>query len=490
VRTVIYRGPPFIARMACPFCGTPYEGPYCPSCGRDLAGTIVAVPVYPPCVCGRCGGTYAGPACPYCGAPFGTAPSSGAPAVGSVFWSLAMAVYFVLLAACLIAFFFAAALIVQGAVDSGWGFVELYVLLPYPVGDAYDVGTTAFLAYFALVAAGILGAYLWLGVRDTRAAARAFSRPLTDFRARFESRSAWIATGQVFLAALFFQFAFVLILALGGYDPQAPEYPGPIPDWYQYYALANASVYEEFVARWLLIGVPLVFAAALLRVARGPASVGTTPLWRHLFGGTLTRESPRSLLLAAAVLVPLSAVVFGLAHVPSWGLWKFFPTAVAGLGMGYLFVRHGFLAGVMFHFATDYLGALSLFAGDNLGAQVALGVLILALVLLGSFFFFAYGVYFVRLFRHFAGTLPPEPTPAATASAPAPAPAVAAAPTARTAPAEAASPVTAEPAPAAAPVVPAYGTSPVSFTCARCGGQEARYEAGTFTCLRCGHASP
>ena len=477
MRTVKYRRLLFAARMVCPFCGAPYEGPFCPACGRDAVGNVVAVPVFPASVCARCGAAYAGPACPYCGTPFGTSPAvSGLHAAGSVFWTMGMGAYFLLLAACLVAFAYAAVLIVQGALASGPRYISLYVLAPFPVGETFDVGAETFVAYFALIAAGIVAAYVWFGIRDGRATARVLARPLTDFRARFESRSAWIATGQVFLAALFFQFAFIIVLAAGGYEPSVPDVDPTIPDWYMYYALANASVYEEFVARWLLIGVPLVVAAIAIRTLRGPGSVGAIALWRHLFGGTLTRESPRPLLLAAAVIVPLSAVVFGLAHVPSWGWWKFFPTAVAGLGMGYLFVRHGVLAGVMFHFATDYLGAISLFTTDSLGGQLLLGVFLLALVGLGGFFFLAYAPYFVRLHRHFAGTLPPEPTPAAAAGgAPAPAPAP---------PATVSGPADPTPPP------PAYGSGWVEFTCPRCGGREARYDGGRFTCLRCGHAAP
>ena len=483
--------------MVCPFCGSPYEGPFCPACGRDAAGSVVSAPMFPPSVCARCGAAYAGPACPYCGTPFGASPAiSGLRAAGSVFWTLGMGAYLLLLVACMAAFAYAAVLVVQGALAGGPRYIDLYVLVPFPLGETFDVGAETFVAYFALIAAAIVASYAWYGIRDGRATARAFTRPLADFRARFESRSAWIATGQVFLATLFFQFAFVLVLAAGGYEPSVPEYPTTIPDWYMYYALANASVYEEFVARWLLIGVPLLVGAAVLRVLRGPASVGATPLWRHLFGGTLTRDSPRPLLLAAAILVPLSAVVFGLAHVPSWGWWKFFPTVVAGLGMGYLFVRHGILAGVLFHFATDYLGALSLFVGDDLAGQIVLGIFILALFFLGAFFFAWYFVYAAGLANHFTvrwGLRQPMPVPAkpdlawgdqvvmkqATRAVwpayplwkmfrpPPPPPGYRAPPP---------SPPDASPGPNArtSPSTPSGGSSWILFTCARCGGQIGR----------------
>jgi hypothetical protein len=395
---------------------------------------------------------------------------------------MGMAAYLVLLAANLVAFVYAAVLIVEGALAAGPRYIDLYVLVPYDpfaVGETYDVTAGVFVAYFALVAAGIVGAYAWYGFRDARATATAFTRPLADFRARLEARSAWVATGQVFLAVLFFQFALIFLLGVAGFEPELPGAGRPVPDWYQYYALANASVYEEVVARWILIGVPLAFVALAMR--HQASAAGAPAWWRHLLGGTLTRASPTATLLAAAVLIPASSVIFGLAHVPAWGWWKFFPAMVAGLGMGYLFVRHGILAAVMFHFATDYLGALALFSGDNFGAQVLLGVFILVLVGFGAFFFIGYLWYAARLQRHFAGTRPPDAGPEAPISL-----VVAGSPPGGSPASGSGGPGVAAPSPADA----AYGYGWIAFVCPRCGHREARYEGGRFTCLRCGHASP
>src|SRR3990170_1239636 len=217
---------------------------------------------------------------------------------------------------------------------------------------------------------------------------------LVALGARLGSRSAFLATGQVFLALFFFQGLYLFVLWLSGFEPAVPSFPGSAPPWYEYFALTNASVYEEIVTRWLYIGLPLFFGAVFLSFASRSeadrASLGRSPrvsVWRHLVGGTITRDSPQALIVLAAILLVGSSAVFGLAHVPSWGWWKFLPTFVAGLGLGYLFLRHGLLAAVLLHFATDYLAALALLAESDLGAQVLIGLLILVIIGLGILFF-------------------------------------------------------------------------------------------------------
>jgi hypothetical protein len=279
-------------------------------------------------------------------------------------------------------------------------------------------------------------------------------------------------------------------------EPQGSS--GLYPFWYEYYALANASVYEEVVTRFLLIGVPLAFAAAVLGARRTTPGRSPTPAWRHLLGGTLDRDSPPVLVGLAVGLVGLSSVVFGLAHVPAWGWWKFPPTMVAGLGMGYLFVRRGLLAAILFHFATDYMAALLLLTanpGDpTMGAaQIVLALFIFLLVGLGVFFFVWYLRYAGELWRHLvvswgfrtpasaAGVGPP--VAAWTAPARPPAGPFAPPPMAR-------HDVAGSPPPfGAAAGIPAFGPAWIRYACPRCGWQEARYDANVFTCLRCGHAS-
>jgi len=497
--------------MQCRVCGTAFLGRFCLACGWDSTNamslppgsappaqesqTLVSPPPPPGFVayrCMNCGFRYIGWYCPECGARLGTASSvAGLRATGSVVWTIGAIAFLTLLAVNLIAFAYATSLIVEGAIAGGPREIPLYLLLPFPWGESVDADPATFLAYFGFIAAVILAAYAVFVIRDTKATVDAFRRPLVDLRSRIESRSAWISTGQVFLAALFFQVVYAWMLQLAGFTPTAPP-ARPVPEWYPYFALANASVYEEFVTRWIFIGVPLVAWAAVLRKSR--PSEYTVPAWRHLIGGTLNRDSPRNLVVVAMVLIVSSSVIFGLAHVPSWGWWKFLPAMVAGLGMGYLFVRRGLLAGVLFHFATDYLAATVLLTANNLAVQVLLVLFVLVLVGLGAFFFVWYFVYFAGLVNHWAvrwGFRRPVPTPTTppvTYDGPVPWPYFLVQRMARPGPPE--------PSPGAwsgnppAAQAPWFGGGFRPFVCPRCAWREAKYEDGRFTCLQCGHASP
>jgi len=386
-----------------------------PAKGEAMGNTAVASPDAPPEVpppppppmyavrCGRCGAMFSGPWCPVCGTPAGVSPGAGARAAGSVVWTLSMIAFLILLTANLAALAYVSWIMLHGG---GPYPIALYLLAPFPVGEEVRTDAAAFFLYFSLIVFGILAAYAWYGVRDAKPTAEAFSRPLDQLRARLESKSAWIVTGQVFLAALFFQIAYILVLAGIGFEPTEPQGSGGLyPFWYDYYALANASVYEEIVTRFLFIGVPLAAGAAILGARVAKSGSPRTPAWWHLLGGTLNRDSSPALVALAAGLVGVSSVVFGLGHVPAWGWWKFLPTMVAGLGMGYLFVRRGLLAAVLFHFATDYMAALLLLTanpGDPTmeAVQILLALFIFVLVGLGLFFFVWYLRYTQELWRH------------------------------------------------------------------------------------------
>ncbi|MBI4416113.1 MAG: CPBP family intramembrane metalloprotease [Euryarchaeota archaeon] len=459
----------------CPRCGTAFEGRFCIACGTDTQP--------PAFLCARCGTSFAGFACPACGLPLGWTPApppagSGVRAFGSVVWILSMVSFLILVAVNLAVLAYSAILVVQGSF-AGPRPIDLYLLAPFPVGRSYDVPADIFLAYFGLLVAAVVASHVWPAIRDRTATRRALVRPLDELRPRLEARSAIVATAQMFLAMLSFQVLVVLVFAAAGANPVAPDFPGDVPEWYPYYALVNASVYEELVTRWLLIGVPLVLGALALRrhelanaAAHGRAPI---PAWRHLFGGTVTRDSPASVVLLGAVLAFFSAVVFGLAHVPSWGWWKFVPTFVAGLGLGYLFLRAGLVATILFHFTNNYMAAALLLTTESAAAQILLGLLIFLVIILGLVFFAWYLMYSAELVNHFAvawGIRRPAPVWAAAA----PIPAVYPMP-----------PPVAYVRPGATP--PPYGSGFVPFQCPRCGWRQARYADGRFTCLRCGHSA-
>src|SRR3989442_15375943 len=91
---------------------------------------------------------------------------------------------------------------------------------------------------------------------------------------------------------------------------------------------------------------------------RGAAGRHGGGAWRYRIGGAVRRDSPKETLVAAWAVLIGSSVIFGLAHAPGWGWWKVIPAAVAGLGFGYLFLRHGIAAAISVHFVNVYAAAL------------------------------------------------------------------------------------------------------------------------------------
>ncbi len=126
---------------------------------------------------------------------------------------------------------------------------------------------------------------------------------------------------------------------------------------------ADAAVWEEVISRLIPIGVPMAVAGALCK---------RRDAWRFLFGGFGMSK-------LAAVLIVLSALMFGFAHEGGWGLEKVPTAAVTGLIMGWLFVRYGIHATIFFHFANDFLAVV---AYTDLMAPVAL--LLLLIIVAGA----------------------------------------------------------------------------------------------------------
>src|SRR5438132_1557653 len=230
--------------------------------------------------------------------------------------------------------------------------------------------------------------------------------------------------------------------------------------------------------------------------------------WRYLSGGVLRRESSKEAHVAAWAFLFASSAIFGLAHAPGWGYWKVIPSMVAGLGFGYLFLRHGVGAGILAHFVNDYALSLSYEGIGGVGLEVVLTLLFLGLAIAGAGFL---AWYAIDAWRHLSTLLarfrpptrapvqpPPTrfaaPSPSSYGVSPTPSPSP---------PAGAWSPVP----PAASPgvalrepgriprdytpsyVPPPYGYPPVRFQCPFCGWVEARYDAGRFTCTRCGRTA-
>jgi len=396
--------------------------------------------------------------------------------------------------------------------------VVLYVPIPLPYPVIITQDKSLFLSYYGLITAAIFLIGGYYVVRERKEIWRAFKAPIESIGTRLRSRSAWIAVGQVWMAVTFFQVALISLLTLAGIEPTSPINLTPQNAWVLLFELANAGVYEEIIFRLVLIGVPMALGSVVLRImdvnrgatGNGSGSAGRyiAGAWRYLIGGVLRRDSPKEALVAAWAFLFASSAIFGLAHAPGWGWWKVVPSMVAGLGFGYLFLRHGVGAAILAHFVNDYALSLTYEGLGGAGLEALISLVFIGLAIAGAGFLIWYAI---DAWRHLTGlaarfrpptrvpTLPPPtpyvaPTPPSFAIPPTPFPSP---PTAAWSPSPpAASPGVAfrdpgriprEYTPSYAP--PPYGYPPVRFQCPYCGWVEARYEAGRFTCTRCGRAA-
>ncbi len=143
-----------------------------------------------------------------------------------------------------------------------------------------------------------------------------------------------------YMAALFFSWVVVIMFDL-------LEQPTPVPSllsdqtpiWIRMVLLADASVWEEVVARVMFIGIPLLLFH--------PSRKWGIERFKVLLGGKGSFGKPE------VILILVSSSFFGLAHL-GWGPWKVIPTFVTGALFGYLYIKVGLHAAIAMHFLFDY----------------------------------------------------------------------------------------------------------------------------------------
>ena len=114
----------------------------------------------------------------------------------------------------------------------------------------------------------------------------------------------------------------------------------------QFLYLSAAPAIEEFVFRILLTGLPLF---AMYSSSASPRHF-LACLWRP---DALDIYDPRK----AFALIILMGVLFGLAHIAlgdGWSHGKFTQSAAAGIILGWVYLRYGFLASLLIHWAANY----------------------------------------------------------------------------------------------------------------------------------------
>ena len=128
------------------------------------------------------------------------------------------------------------------------------------------------------------------------------------------------------------------------------------------FSMTNAAVWEEIIARVLPIGIPF----AILALCHGRKDFG-----RYLLGGFGMNR-------LAFVLLVLSSIVFGAAHLEGWGAVKFLPAAIGGFVLGYMFIRFGIHTSIIMHFMFDMSTTLMFYG--NLGMMVMGGIILIVMI--------------------------------------------------------------------------------------------------------------
>ncbi len=118
-------------------------------------------------------------------------------------------------------------------------------------------------------------------------------------------------------------------------------------DLIQFFSASLAPLTEEIGFRVLLIGLPL-FAMFYRRAS-------WTSFLKSLWHPFLNLDVPD--LRRVFILVVLVGILFGIAHVflgESWSGGKFAQATLSGIILGWVYYRHGLLAAILLHWATNY----------------------------------------------------------------------------------------------------------------------------------------
>lgn len=342
----------------------------------------------------------------------------------------------------------------------------LYVIAPILIAVG-QISGDMLAGYYMLIVAAILASAVWLFLTG----ARGFHKELT-MKAEPRKHSAIFDLCGLMFGVLFLNVVVVLLSGILWEEPTSPTEGTDL--WELLFLLANASVWEELIVRVLLIGVPLLMIDHVRHALQGRTL-------KYILGGGFRLGT------VEVALILVSSALFGFGHYEGWGAWKIFPSAVAGVAFGYMFMRHGLASAIMLHFGFDYLSMpTEVFTdGSGLGAFVLLGLAVLAWVAMGAVFF---GYYIIRMIEFATGkkyfddaTAAPAPYPYYYGYRFAP-------PTQQWP----SIPVQSQqeqpiggpiPGPVAPPTPSGFSGF---FLCPTCGHTEARWKDGRFQCLRCG----
>lgn len=207
----------------------------------------------------------------------------------------------------------------------------IFVIVPLPFVLLVLPGT--FTAIWIGVVAGVVTAF--------------FAIILFKSIHKFESSSLF-GMGEFFALNLFLSIVYIYTIEFLGYPIKSPISPSPADFALNFVSLTNAGLYEELIARVAYIGIPLfLYYAWSYNGRRSPSRPRNLKWWRIIWGGGYKFGKPE------IVVLVVSSLIFGFAHVSSWDLSKVPQAALGGFLLGALYLRFGLYADVLFHFSVD-----------------------------------------------------------------------------------------------------------------------------------------
>lgn len=240
----------------------------------------------------------------------------------------------------------------------------VYMLLPTLVTVGYLAGTGLQVSWMLLMVA-IVASFAVMLYQS-----RSMLRPDPDGNTSDAERTPLYWVCLLFGPTIILNFVVILIQAMTGSVLEVPDDILNMGLEEVLYTMANAAVWEEVISRVLPIGVPMMILAICY---------GKKDFARNLLGGFGTSR-------VAWALIIVSSIVFGFAHMSGWGLEKVVPASIGGFAMGYLYVRFGVHASIMFHFLTDYMTAITMHFNPVIASSLLLIIMVISLVCLVAVF--------------------------------------------------------------------------------------------------------
>ena len=264
----------------------------------------------------------------------------------------------------------------------------IIITLPFPpfLAALFFIEGIPLLAYYFFISAALIISASWLIRKNSKDYITSLSKYIFNLKPPpLKTDNTIVLIAQLFLAILFLNVLYSIILSLFAITPHTPAF-GEQPLWMLLYNLASASAWEEIISRALLIGVPLLFLDAL-------GDTKNKPFWKYIIGGGFELNA------RVVILIIFSALVFGFAHAPGWDYWKVITSTASGLAFGYLFVRKGLYASMILHLTINYLTMPLRIVGDPLPLVLAFEIALVLMIFVGLILF----VYYIIRILKFIG---------------------------------------------------------------------------------------